>query len=344
VEDAKMRVEVPLPDILADAPAAAREAEALGYDSAGAQETAHNPFLNCLMALEHTERLRVGTAIAVAFPRSPMVVANLCWDLAAYSGGRFTLGLGTQIRVHNERRFSTQWLGPPGPRLREYILALRAIFDCWQNGSRLSFRGEHYQFSLMTPFFNPGPIEHPQIPVYISAVNPYNCETVGLMCDGIRLHPFNTPTYLREVIVPNVEKGARQAGRSLADIDLVGGGFVITGETPDEIEAQKPAVKQHIAFYASTPAYYPVLETHGWQEIGPKLNDLSKRGKWQEMGDLISDDMLEEIAVVARLDDVVERAKSQWGGVVTTFVFSIPARTDREKGRLRELIAELKKD
>ena len=338
-----MRIHTGVGGDLKRVPAAARRAEELGYDGVLVGETSHNPFLPCLLALEHSERLTAGTAVAIAFPRSPMVVANKCWDLSAFSGGRFNLGLGTQIAIHNERRFSTAWPGPPGPRLREYIQSLRAIWDCWQNGTPLNYRGEYYTFTLMTPFFNPGPIEHPKIPIYISALNPYNARTVGLMCDGIRLHGFDTIKYTKEVILPNIKKGADQAGRSMDEIDISGGGFLITGETWDDIERQKPATKQHIAFYASTPAYYPVLEIHGWGEVGPRLNDMSKRGKWVEMGEVITDEMLEEFAVVALYDDVVEKVKAKWEGVATSIGFSIPTRDERDEGRLKEMIAELKK-
>lgn len=338
-----MRVETPISGDLTHVAEAARQAEELGYDGVSTSETKHDPFLPCLLALEHTQRLTAGTAIAVAFPRSPMVVAETCWDLAAFSGGRFKLGLGTQIRAHTERRFSTPWIGAPGPRLRAYIQALRAIFACWQNGTPLNFRGKYYTFTLMTPFFNPGPIDHPTIPISISAANPYNCETVGLMCDGVRLHPFNTPRYTREVILPHIKQGAERAGRSLTEIDIVGGGFLITGKTWGEIERQKPAVKQHIAFYASTPAYYPVLEAHGWGNVGPKLNEMSKRGQWVEMGDVITDEMLEEFAVIARYDDIVEKVKQRWQGVATTVEFSLPVHSERDKGRLKEMITELKR-
>jgi len=297
---------------------AARRAEALGFDGVVSVEAGHDPFFPLLIAAEHSRRLTLGTGVAIAFPRSPFVTAQIAWDLQRFSGGRFLLGLGTQVKGHNERRYSTPWTGPPGPRLREYVLCLRAIFDTFQNNAPPRFQGDHYRFTLISPYFNPGPIEHPHVPIYISAVGPYMCRLAGELCDGVRLAGFNTLRYTREVILPNLEAGARKAGRSLREIDIVGGGFIVTGRNREEIERAKAATRAQIAFYGSTRTYHGVLEVHGWGEVGMRLHQLSLEGKWQEMANLISDDMLGEFAIVGTPDEIAPQLKERWGGIVTT--------------------------
>ncbi|MDZ4277504.1 MAG: LLM class flavin-dependent oxidoreductase, partial [Dehalococcoidia bacterium] len=202
-----MKVDTGLPLDLSQVAQSAKRSEALGYDGAITPETGHDPFLPHVIAAEHTERLELSTAVAIAFPRSPMAVAQIAWDIQKFSKGRFTAGLGTQVKGHIQRRYGTDW-HPPGPRLREYVQMMRAIWDSWQNGTRPEFEGKYYRYTLMTPFFNPGPIEHPKVPVHLSAINPYICRLIGELCDGIKLHGFNTPKYLKEVILPNIEKGA----------------------------------------------------------------------------------------------------------------------------------------
>ncbi len=248
----------------------ARRLEEIGYDSVVTPEAGHDPFLPLTVVAEHTQKMKFGTAVAIAFPRSPMVTAQLAWDLQRFSGGRFILGLGTQVKGHNERRYSTPWPSPPGPRFKDYILTMKAIFKTFQEaGSRPTFHtGPHYQFNLIAPFFNPGPNADGHVPIYISAVNRYNCRLVGEVCDGIRMHGFNTTKYTKEVILPEIEAGARKAGRKLSDIDIVGGSFIITGKNEEEVERAKAPVRQQLSFYASTRAYHPVLEVHGWQDAG----------------------------------------------------------------------------
>jgi len=319
----------------------AKRAEALGYDGLLTPETGHDPFLPLLIAGEHTSRVTLGTAVAICFPRSPMVTAQLAWDIQKFTNGRFLLGLGTQVKGHNVRRYGAAWPGPPGPRLREYIQMLRAIWDCWQNGTRPSFKGEYYQFTLMSPFFNPGPIENPHIPIYISAVNAYNCRLAGELCDGLRLHGFNTPKYLHEVILPAVEAGAKKAGRSLKDVDIAGLGFVITGRTASDLTRAADPVRRQIAFYASTRTYRPVLDIHGWGEVGEKLFHMSMRGEWDAMGDLITDDMLEEFCTIATYDELVPKLLKHYGGAVTRAAFAIPTPTPEDEERLKTMIRQL---
>ncbi len=323
--------------------AAARKAEELGYDGVITVEAGHDPFFPLLIAAEHTGRLSLGSSVAIAFPRSPFVVAQMAWDLQRFSGGRFLLGLGTQVKGHNERRYSTPWLAPPGPRLREYILCLKAIFQTFQDGARPNFSGQHYQFTLISPFFNPGPIEHPHIPIYISAVNKYMARLVGELCDGVRLHPFTSLRYVQEVLLPRIEEGARKMGRPLADIDIAAQPLIASGKDEEEVEKAKGPVKQQIAFYASTRTYLPVLETHGWGEVGLQLHRLSLEGRWQEMANRISDEMLEEFAIVGTYDEVVAKLKARWGGTANSVSFGHPATTPVEEERLKAMAQELKR-
>jgi probable F420-dependent oxidoreductase len=336
-----MKVEVALPMGLTGVAEAAREAEELGYDGVLSFETGHDPFLPLALAAAATQRVDLGTAVAIAFPRSPLTVAQTAWDLQVFSRGRLRLGLGTQVKGHNERRYSTPWPSPPGPRLREYILVLRAIWDSWQNKTRPNFQGKHYTYTLMTPFFDPGPIQHPHVPIYISAVNPYMCRLVGELCDGVRLHGFCSPKYLKEVVIPNIEAGAEKAGRSLKDIDITGGGFVITGETEEDVERRKPALRQQIAFYGSTRTYKGVLDLHGWGETCLRLHRLAAEGRWSEMGREISDEMLDQFAVCAAYDQIAARIKERWGGIVNRIGFFMPIRHEGDKERLREIIRQI---
>ncbi|OGO46080.1 MAG: hypothetical protein A2W34_01655 [Chloroflexi bacterium RBG_16_64_32] len=320
----------------------ASQMEEMGYDAVITPEAGHDPFLPLMIVAEHTERLKFGTGVAIAFPRSPFSVAQMAWDLQRFSGGRFMLGLGTQVKGHNERRYSTPWPAPPGPRLRDYILCLKAIFNTFQTNERPNYQGKWYQFTLISPFFNPGPNSN-GVPIYISAVNKYNCRLVGELCDGIRMHGFNTPKYTREVIIPSIEEGAQKAGRKLADIDIVGGGFLVTGANEEEVERAKPPVKQQIAFYGSTRSYLPVMECHGWGEVGMRLHRLSMEGRWTEMASEITDEMLDEFAVVGTYDEVVPKIKERYFGIVTTLDFGFAIQSTEQAERLRWMVQELRK-
>jgi probable F420-dependent oxidoreductase len=317
--------------------------EEIGYDVVVTPEAGHDPFLPLMTVAEHTQKMKFGTAVAIAFPRSPMVTAQLAWDLQRFSGGRFILGLGTQVKGHNERRYSTAWPSPPGPRLRDYILTLKAIFETFQTNARPSYQGPNYQFTLISPFFNPGPNKDGHVPIYISAVNRFNCRLVGEVCDGIRMHGFNTPKYTKEVIIPAIEEGAKKAGRQLSDIDIVGGSFIITGANEQEVERAKAPVRQQLSFYASTRAYHPVLEVHGWQDVGEKLFRYSMEGKWQEMAIGITDEMLQEFAIIGTYDQLVPKIKERYSGVVTTLDFGFGVRSPEDHERLAFIVQELKK-
>ncbi len=319
--------------------AAAREIEELGFDRATTPETGHDPFLPLMIAAEHTKQIRLGTNVAIAFPRSPMAVAQMAWDLQRLSNGRFLLGLGTQVKGHNERRYATSWPGPAGPRMREYVLCLRSIFRTFQQPATPSyFEGTYYNFTLMTPFFNPGPVDHPRVPIYISALNPYMARLAGELCDGLRVHPLATAAYTQQVLLPAVEQGARKAGRSASEVDIVATPFVVTGATQAEVEAAKPAVRQHIAFYASTRTYHAVLEHHGWGETGRQLHALSIEGRWTEMGGLISDEMLNEFAVIATYDQIAPRLGERWAGIGETLFLGLAPALRTNRPLLRQML------
>lgn len=312
----KFDVGILAPNLL-DTPRIARAVEEIGFDGLWTSETQHEPFLPLALAAEHTTRIELGTAIAVAFARSPTLLAHTAWDLASASQGRFILGLGTQVKAHIERRFGMTWESP-APKLREMILAMRAIWDCWQNDTKLNFRGEFYKLTLMSPFFNPGPIAHPHIPIYIAGVNEHLCRVAGELCQGFHVHPFHTPKYLRELVVPNIERGARSANRTRADVQLSSSIFLATDD------AEREAVRAQISFYASTPTYRSVLDTHGWGEVGEKLGTLAARGKWDEMPALVSDDLLNEVAIIAPRNEIAARVKERYTGLLDRIAFYKP--------------------
>ena len=301
----------------------AKKAESAGYDAVWAAETSRDPFLPLLLAAEHTERIGLGTAIAVAFARSPMTLANTAWDLNGYSKGRFHLGLGSQIKPHIEKRFSMPW-SHPAPRMREFICAMRAIWDCWQNGTKLDFRGDFYTHTLMTPFFNPGPSEYGPPKVFLAAVGEGMTRVAGEVADGMLVHGFTTELYLRERTLPAVLEGLKASGRTRSDFQLSYPAFVVTGENEEQMAAAATGTRRQIAFYGSTPAYRGVLELHGWGDLQPELNTLSKRGEWEEMGRLIDDDVLNAFAVVGAPDEVPGLLQKRFGDVVDRLSFYTP--------------------
>jgi probable F420-dependent oxidoreductase len=320
---------------------AARDAVDLGYDGFFTAETQHDPFLALAVAGLESPDLELGTAITVAFPRSPMVTAMTSWDLARMSKGRFLLGLGTQVRGHIQRRFSTEW-DSPGPRLRDYIFSMKAIWDTWQNAVPLRYDGEFYKFSLMPPFFDPGPISHPDIPVYIAGVGPYLSRLAGEVCDGFHVHPFHTPKYLDDVVFPKMEAGAASAGRTIDDVDITTTVFVMTGETDSEIEQAMEPVRQQISFYASTPSYRPVLEANDW-DFGGELNALSKKGRWDEMPALVPDEAVLSVGVAAPLNDLGNEIKEHYAGRVDRVGFyTIGSALDIDRDAKRAAINEIR--
>ena len=295
--------------------AAARELEAQGFDALVTAEVDSDPFLPLVLAAEHTQRIELMTSIAVAFARNPMTVAQIGNDLQAFSKGRFLLGLGSQIKPHITKRFGMPW-SQPAARMREFVLALRAIWDCWYKDSKLEFRGDYYTHTLMTPMFTPKNNLYGPPRVVLAAVGPKMTEVVGEVADGMLVHAFTTARYLREVSLPALARGLDRAGRVRSDVELCYPAFIVTGRDEKEWQAMRVATARQIGFYGSTPAYRGVLEVHGWGPLQGELNRLSKRGEWQAMGEQISDEVLEQFAIVAEPAKVASALKARFGGLV----------------------------
>ncbi len=306
-----------------DAAAIARAADAIGFAGLWSVETKHNGFFPLLIAAEHSARVELGTAVAIAFPRSPMVMAQIAWDLQALSGGRFILGLGTQVKAHIERRYGMTWEAPIA-RLRDYIGALRAIWSAWQSGAKLDYHGRFYSHTLMTPFFNPGPIVEPRVPIYVAGVNEGLARLAGELCEGFHVHPFHSVKYINEVVRPQVAAGAERAGRTLADVVLASSVFVITGENEAAFENMRRMAREQIAFYASTPTYRVVMAAHGWQDAGEQLSRLATMKRWDKMGAVITDDMLDVFAVQAPLDQLGQALWVRYEGVLDRVACYMP--------------------
>ncbi len=325
--------------------AAAHRLEELGFDAILAAETAgHDPFFPLVVAAEHTRRIALRTGVAVAFPRSPMVVAQMAWDLQRFSGGRFQLGLGTQVKGHNERRYGTPWTAAPGPRMREYLLCLEAIFATFQSPKQPTyFEGKHYRYTMSPPVFTAGPIEHPHIPIHLAAVNDYMCRLGGELCDGVFAHPACTARYIREVMLPKIEAGARKAGRALSDIDVIGAPIIATGRDAAELERERQLLKRRVAFYASTRTYHRIFETSGWGELGGRLHALSLENRWEEMVKLIPDEMAAEFGTVGHVDEIGDLLRERWGDVLTTINLptDFPLRTPADEQAVRRIIEVL---
>lgn len=312
-------------DELRGAGEAAEVAERLGFGAVWTNETAHDPFLPLGAAALRTQRIGLGTAVAIAFPRSPAVMAYTAFDLARASEGRFILGLGTQVKAHIERRFSSVW-DAPVVRLRDYIGAVRAVWNCWQTGERLRYEGPYYSLKLMTPFFSPPPLEDAAHtpPIYIAGVNRGLCKLAGEVCDGFHAHPFHSARYLHEMVLPWIGEGLAEAGRSRGDVQVCVSVFAIVGHG-SELDRKRKEVRSQIAFYASTPSYRTLLDVHGWGETGEELSRLAGRGRWEEMGALITDEMLAELAVEGgTLGEAAQRMKERYTGVVDRVAIYMP--------------------
>jgi probable F420-dependent oxidoreductase len=314
-----MLLDAALPPVsLRQVPEIARAAEAIGFDALWSTETQHDPFLPGALIAEHTRRLAFGTAIAVSFARSPATMAYTAWDLAQASGGRFILGLGTQVKAHIERRFGMPWPESPVKKLREQIQAIRLLWRAWQAGEALNFRGEYYKLTLMTPFFNPGPIAHPDIPIYIAGVNTGLAALAGETAQGFHVHPFHSPRYLSEVLLPAIQAGAGKAGRSAGEITV--SASVFAASSPEELAF----TRQQISFYASTPSYQPVMALHGWEAQAQALSGLASRGQWAEMPALVSEEMLHTFAVVASPTDLPAALLARYQGLAGRITLYLP--------------------
>jgi probable F420-dependent oxidoreductase len=345
IRDERLKFDATLPPIgLKDVPEIAKAAEEIGLDALWTQETQHDPFLPCTLIAEHTTRLRLGTAVAISFARSPANIAYTAWDLAAQSNGRFILGLGTQVKAHIERRFGQLWPESVTRKLREQIQVIRAFWDCWQNGTKLNYRGEYYKITLMSPFFNAGPIEHPDIPIYIAGVNTGLAKLAGELCEGFHVHPFHSVRYLKEIVLPAIEEGAAKERRKLAlsnvegreDISVSVTAFIAT--TPEEMNF----ARAQLSFYASTPSYRPVMDLHGWAGVAEKLSAHAARGEWGEMPMLITDEMLNEFCLVTEEENLAGELKKRYDGIADRLALYAPF-VLKDKNRWGRLIEDFKK-
>jgi len=325
---------------LASLPAAAAQVEALGYDALVIEETKHDPYQVLAVASAATSTLGLATSVAMAFPRSPTVTAMSAWTLQQLSGGRFVLGLGSQVRGHVRRRFGMQW-HPPAPWMRDYVRAVRAVWRCWQTGEPLDYRGDHYQLDLMVPLFDPGPIEHPDIEVHIAAVNPNMCAVAGETADGVRLHPVCSPAYIAQTMLPALQRGAVRGGRSAGDVDLCMKPLVATAPDPAGLARVSRTVRERVGFYLSTPSYRPAFAVHGWEDLAEQATALSRAQRWEELSALVDDEMLHTIAAVGTHDTIGELLADRYGGLIQRIEFSIPVADPGDAEVLRSILARV---
>jgi probable F420-dependent oxidoreductase len=305
------------------------------------EETKVDPFVVMALAAQATRTIALGTAVAIAFARSPAVTAMAAWNLQRLSRGRFTLGLGTQVKGHIERRFGLKW-SAPGPWMRDYVQAIRAVWNAWQNRTPLNFDSAHYRLNLTVPLFDPGPIEHPRIPIHLAAVNEYMCQVAGEVADGVRPHPVCSAAYIRDVMVPAVRRGATAAGRTAVPFTISIKPLIATAADAASLAARVADVRARVAFYASTPAYRAAFAYHGLGELADELKLLSKAQRWEAMPAFITDEILHEYAVVGLFDDIADKLAARYGGIVTNAEFSIPVNSEEDKIRLREMLARLR--
>jgi len=322
-------------------PALARFADDAGFDGIWTFETSHEPFLPLVLAAEHSSRLSLGTSIAVAFPRSPTILAQIAWDLARFSKGRFILGLGTQVKGHNERRFGVKW-EKPVEKMREVIFAVRAIWDCWQNHTRLNFQGEFFKLNLMTPFFSPEPHEYHRIPIFVAGVNPRMCQLAGELCEGFHAHPLHSARYLKERVLPNIKAGLAKSGRDRGTIEVSSSIFVIPTDDPAAAKYEAE-VREQISFYASTPPYRPVFELEGWGAVADELKTLAARGEWNDMPALITQEMLDRFALRGTWAELPEKVQRKYDGLLDRVSYYFPVVPGQNEAAWRVTAAGFKR-
>jgi probable F420-dependent oxidoreductase len=315
----------------------------IGYGGMVVEETKDDPYILLTLAAAATTRLHLTTGVAMAFPRSPTVTAMSAWTLQKLSGGRFTLGLGSQVRGHIQRRFGMTW-SPAGPWMREYVHAVRAVWDCWQNGTSLDVRGDHYTINLMVPLFDPGPIAHPQIPIHLAAVNKVMCQVAGEVADGVRPHPVCTPSYIADVMLPAVRAGARKTGRTLDSFRVCMKPLTASARTEEELVPKIRDARARIAFYASTPAYAAAFEHHGLGDLAREAAVLSKAQRWEELPRLINDETLDLFAVIGTYDAIGRKLTERFRSVVTDVEFSIAVRDEQDRAQLSQLARDIQSD
>ena len=334
-----MQLDASLPPVaLSSVPTIARAAETLGFDALWTTETIHDPFLSGVLIAEHTESLGFGTAIAVAFSRSPANLAYTSWDLAQMSKGRFILGLGTQVKAHVQRRYGMPWPESVVGKLHEQIDVIRAFWNTWQTGAPLDYRGDYYKLNLMSPFFNPGPIQYPNIPIYIAGVNTGLARLASEVADGFLVHPFHTPRYLQEILIPTIEKGLARTGRSRANFKVSVTAFAVTSPEEDLF------VRAQIAFYASTPSYRAVMALHGWEDVAERLSQLARQGMWSEMPTLINNEILSTVAIIGKAADLPNELRERYQNIADRLGLYLPFIPGERDSFWKELREGLKSD
>ncbi len=319
----------------------ARVAEQVGLDAVLVEETKDDPFQLLALAAASTSTIGIGTSVAIATPRSPTVTAMSAWSLQKLSEGRFVLGLGTQVRAHVERRYGLPWRAP-APWMRDYVNAIRAVWSCWQDGTPLDFRSEHYNLDVMVPLFDPGPIDHPRIPIHLSAIGPNMCAVAGEVADGVRLHPVCTATFIDEAVLPNVARGAARAGRALSDVEVCMKPLIGTAPTAERLEQVVRTVRARVSFYLSTPSYRRTFELHGWGDVAVRASELSRAQRWDALPGLVTDEMLHTVATIGTYDEIADRLNERYRGRVDRIEFSIPVNDEADAETLRGILADLR--
>ncbi len=319
----------------------AKVAEEVGLDAVLVEETKDDPYQLLALGATTTSSIQLGTSVAMAFPRSPTATAMSAWSLQKLSGGRFVLGLGSQVRAHVERRYGVPW-SAPAPWMRDYVNAVRAVWSCWQNGTKLEFESDHYNLNLMVPLFNPGPIEHPTIPIHVAAIGPNMCALAGEVADGVRLHPVVTAKYIDEEVVPNLERGAARTGRDVKEVELCMKPLIGTAPDEEKLERVVDIVRARVAFYLSTPSYRPAFEIHDWGDIARKASTLSREKKWDELPSLVTDEMLHTVATIGTFGEIADKLNERYAGRVDRIEFSTPVNTPDDAAALREILSRLR--
>jgi probable F420-dependent oxidoreductase len=321
--------------------AGAALAESVGLDAILVEETKDDPFQLLALGAVATSTVGIGTSVAMAFPRSPTVTAMSAWSLQKLSDGRLVLGLGSQVRAHVERRFGLPWQAP-APWMRSYVQAMRAVWNTWQTGEPLRFESEHYRLDLMVPLFDPGPIDHPVIPVHVAAIGPNMVGVAGEVADGVRLHPVCTPDFIDQAVLPALAKGADRGDRDVTEVEVCMKPLIGTAPTPAALEPVTATVRQRVAFYLSTPSYRRTFELHGWGEIARAASSLSREKKWDELPDLVSDEMLHTVATIGTHAEIADKLRDRYRGRVDRIEFSIPVVNDADADTLRGLLAAIR--
>ncbi len=320
--------------------ATAAVAEEVGLDAILVEDTKDDPFQLLALGATTTTSIGLGTSVAMAFPRSPTSVAMSAWSLQKLSNGRFTLGLGSQVRAHITRRYGLPW-SAPAPWMRDYINATRAVWNCWQTGDQLDFESEHYKLNLMVPLFNPGPIDHPKIPIHVAAIGPHMCAVAGEVADGIRLHPVCTPRFIDEQVLPNIARGAARSSRDVDEVEVCMKPLIGTAPTAAALVKVTKTVRERVAFYLSTPSYRRTFELHGWGEIAVQASSLSREQRWDDLPTLVTDEMLHTVATLGTYDEIAKKLNDRYARRVDRIEFSIPVQGPEDAEAFKHILGEL---